>query len=195
MSSIAGSVWVDERSKGLWSLPDRCWIHESLTMRLEITQRADLAVRALVLLQRSPLRLKSVDLAAALGTTAGFVPQVMGPLVRAGWVRSVPGRRGLRARCRPRWVERVGCCRTSRWADRDRTMCGGRSTVRCGEPVRDACRMGSRAPGTGRLPVRVVVVGCRAGDGMTAAATDQEAGERRGIDVIVTHYRFKETNS
>jgi hypothetical protein len=30
---------------------------------------------------------------------------------------------------------------------------------------------------------------------MTAVATDQEAGERRGIDVIVTHYRFKETNS
>ncbi len=29
---------------------------------------------------------------------------------------------------------------------------------------------------------------------MTAVATDQEAGERR-IDVIVTHYRFKETNS
>jgi hypothetical protein len=29
---------------------------------------------------------------------------------------------------------------------------------------------------------------------MTAAATDQEAGERRGIDVTVTHYRFEETN-
>ena len=58
-------------------------------MRLEITQRADLAVRALVALQSAPVRLKSVDLADALGTTAGFVPQVMGPLVRAGWVRSV----------------------------------------------------------------------------------------------------------
>ncbi|MEP1123585.1 MAG: Rrf2 family transcriptional regulator [Ilumatobacter sp.] len=63
-------------------------------MRLEITQRADLAVRALVLLKRSPSRLKSADLAAALGTTAGFVPHVMGPLVRAGWVRSVPGPTG-----------------------------------------------------------------------------------------------------
>ena len=48
-------------------------------MRLEITQRADLAVRALVALQSAPARLKSVDLADALGTTAGFVPQVMGP--------------------------------------------------------------------------------------------------------------------
>jgi Rrf2 family protein len=63
-------------------------------MRLEITQRADLAVRALVALQSSPDRLKSADLAELLGTTSGFVPQVMGPLVRIGWVRSVPGPAG-----------------------------------------------------------------------------------------------------
>jgi Rrf2 family transcriptional regulator, iron-sulfur cluster assembly transcription factor len=63
-------------------------------MRLEITQRADLAVRALVVLARSPERLKSADLSDALGTTPGFVPQVMGPLVRAGWVRSDPGPTG-----------------------------------------------------------------------------------------------------
>ncbi len=63
-------------------------------MRLEITQRADLAVRALVALQSSPSRLKSADLAEALGTTAGFIPQVMGPLVRVGWVRSVTGPTG-----------------------------------------------------------------------------------------------------
>ncbi|MEJ6722178.1 RrF2 family transcriptional regulator [Ilumatobacter sp.] len=63
-------------------------------MRLDITQRADLAVRALVVLDQSAARLKSSDLAAALGTTAGFVPQVMGPLVRHGWVHSVPGPTG-----------------------------------------------------------------------------------------------------
>jgi len=63
-------------------------------MRLEITQRADLAVRALIALQAAPARVKSVDLADTLGTTAGFIPQVMGPLVRAGWVRSVPGPTG-----------------------------------------------------------------------------------------------------
>lgn len=63
-------------------------------MRLEITQRADLAVRALVALARSSGRLKSADLADALGTTPGFVPQVMGPLVQAGWVRSDPGPTG-----------------------------------------------------------------------------------------------------
>jgi Rrf2 family iron-sulfur cluster assembly transcriptional regulator len=69
-------------------------ISKWLTMRLEITQRADLAVRALAELARRPERLKSVDLADALGTTSGFVPQVMGPLVRAGWVRSDPGPTG-----------------------------------------------------------------------------------------------------
>ncbi len=63
-------------------------------MRLEITQRADLAVRALIALGASTERLKSTGLADLLGTTAGFVPQVMGPLVRAGWVRSVPGPTG-----------------------------------------------------------------------------------------------------
>lgn len=63
-------------------------------MRLEITQRADLAVRALVVLHRSPVRLKSADLADALGTTTGFVHQVMGPLVRERWVHSLPGPTG-----------------------------------------------------------------------------------------------------
>jgi Rrf2 family protein len=63
-------------------------------VRLEITQRADLAVRAMVVLARSPGRLKSGELAEALGTTATYVPQVMGPLVRAGWVRSDPGPAG-----------------------------------------------------------------------------------------------------
>lgn len=63
-------------------------------MRLEITQKADLAVRAMVELHATPDRLKSADLAAALGTTAGFIPQVMSALVRAGWVRSVPGPTG-----------------------------------------------------------------------------------------------------
>jgi Rrf2 family transcriptional regulator, iron-sulfur cluster assembly transcription factor len=63
-------------------------------MRLEITQKADLAVRAIVELHASADRLKSGDLAELLGTTSGFIPQVMSPLVRAGWVRSVPGPSG-----------------------------------------------------------------------------------------------------
>jgi Rrf2 family protein len=63
-------------------------------MRLEITRRADLAVRALAELAATDGRCKSADLAAALGTTTGFVPQVVGPLVKAGWVASDPGPTG-----------------------------------------------------------------------------------------------------
>ncbi len=42
----------------------------------------------------SPARLKAPSLAEALCTTPGFVPQVVGPLVKAGWVRSDPGPSG-----------------------------------------------------------------------------------------------------
>ena len=69
-------------------------IHESFTVRLEITRRAELAIRALALLTRSPERVKASVLAESLGTTVGFVPQVLGPLVRAGWVQSDPGPTG-----------------------------------------------------------------------------------------------------
>jgi Rrf2 family protein len=61
---------------------------------LEITRRAELAVRALVVLGRAGDRMKAPRLAEALGTTPGFVPQVIGPLVRCGWVRSDPGPAG-----------------------------------------------------------------------------------------------------
>ena len=39
-------------------------------------------------------RVKGPALAEALGTTAGFTAQVVGPLVKAGWVRSEPGPTG-----------------------------------------------------------------------------------------------------
>lgn len=38
--------------------------------------------------------MKAPALADVLGTTPGFVPQVVGPLVKAGWVRSDPGPTG-----------------------------------------------------------------------------------------------------
>jgi Rrf2 family protein len=63
-------------------------------MRLEISRRADLAVRALLAIDDAPDRIKADALAQALDTTAGFVPQVVGPLVKRGWVRSNPGPRG-----------------------------------------------------------------------------------------------------
>lgn len=63
-------------------------------MRLEVTRKSDLAVRALRALDRAPGRMKGPDLAAEVGSTSGFVSQVMTPLVRVGWVRSDPGPTG-----------------------------------------------------------------------------------------------------
>jgi len=63
-------------------------------MRLEVTRSSDLAARALVLLSASGSREKGSLLAAELGSTAGFLSQVMSPLVKAGWVRSDPGPAG-----------------------------------------------------------------------------------------------------
>lgn len=63
-------------------------------MRLEITRRAELAIRALALLGQSSARVKASVLADELRSTVAFVPQVLGPLVRAGWVVSDPGPTG-----------------------------------------------------------------------------------------------------
>jgi Rrf2 family protein len=63
-------------------------------VRLEITRRAELAVRALKHVARSEHPVKGTALAAVLDATSGFVPQVMAPLVRAGWVTSNPGPTG-----------------------------------------------------------------------------------------------------
>lgn len=68
-------------------------------MRLEITRRADLAVRAMVVLGEAKGLVKATALAEALDATPGFVPQVIGPLVKAGWVRSEPGPTGGYASC------------------------------------------------------------------------------------------------
>ncbi len=63
-------------------------------MRLEVTRKSDLAVRALRALDASSGRMKGPALAAAVGSTSGFVSQVVNPLVRQGWVRSDPGPSG-----------------------------------------------------------------------------------------------------
>lgn len=65
-----------------------------MAMRLEITRKSDLAMRALVVLARSGERQKSAALAEQIGATPGFVPQVISPLVRRGWVSSDPGPTG-----------------------------------------------------------------------------------------------------
>ena len=63
-------------------------------MRLEVTRKSDLAVRTLIALARSGVRRKASALAEEIGATPGFVPQVVSPLVRKGWVASDPGPTG-----------------------------------------------------------------------------------------------------
>ena len=50
-------------------------------------------------------RVKAAELAEVLGTTPGFVPQVLHPLVAQGWVDSEPGPTGGYARVAP--LERI----------------------------------------------------------------------------------------
>lgn len=63
-------------------------------MRLEMSTRTDLAMRALRELERSRRRVSRVDLADVLHTTPDFLARVMGPLVAEGWVESKRGRSG-----------------------------------------------------------------------------------------------------
>ncbi len=63
-------------------------------MRLEVTRKSDLAVRALRALAQARGRVKGPALARSVGSTSGFVSQVLNPLVRQGWVRSDPGPTG-----------------------------------------------------------------------------------------------------
>lgn len=63
-------------------------------MRLEITRKTDLALRAMIELGRTEAIIKSVDLAERIETTSPYIGHVVSPLVRAGWVVSVPGPNG-----------------------------------------------------------------------------------------------------
>ncbi|OFW65542.1 MAG: hypothetical protein A2Z12_03015 [Actinobacteria bacterium RBG_16_68_21] len=63
-------------------------------MRLEIMRRSDIALRAVRLLHREAATLRAAEIAARLESTAQFIPQVLTPLVKAGWIASEPGPRG-----------------------------------------------------------------------------------------------------
>jgi Rrf2 family transcriptional regulator, iron-sulfur cluster assembly transcription factor len=62
-------------------------------VRLELTRKTDLAVKALCALSPDG-RIKGARLAERVGTTPGFVAQVVMPLVDRGWIGSVPGPTG-----------------------------------------------------------------------------------------------------
>lgn len=64
-------------------------------MRLELSRKTDLATRGMIFLLHSdhdPVAGRL--LAAQLDTTIHYLPQVMKPLVREGWVASIPGPNG-----------------------------------------------------------------------------------------------------
>ncbi len=63
-------------------------------MKLSLEQRTDLALRAVRSLHDDGGRVPGRDLAATLGTTGTYLPQVLRPLVRGGWVDSAPGPSG-----------------------------------------------------------------------------------------------------
>jgi Rrf2 family protein len=71
-------------------------------MRLELTRRGDYAVRAMLALARPEAhQLTAGALADATAIPAGYVPQVMGDLVRAGLVANRRGRSGGYRLARP----------------------------------------------------------------------------------------------
>lgn len=71
-------------------------------MRLELTRRGDYAVRAMLALARPDAQqLTGAALAEATAIPPGFVPQVMGDLVRAGLVANRRGRTGGYRLARP----------------------------------------------------------------------------------------------
>jgi len=64
-------------------------------MRLELTKKTDLAFQALsVIADSNGERVNGSKLAALLDISTQYLPHVMAPLTRAGWVSSVSGPRG-----------------------------------------------------------------------------------------------------
>ena len=63
-------------------------------MRLELTRKTDLALRAIRALHEECGRLPGRSLAQKIETTTPFVAHVVTPLVNAGWLDSRPGPTG-----------------------------------------------------------------------------------------------------
>jgi Rrf2 family protein len=63
-------------------------------MNIGFQRRTDLAISLLRVLASASGVVSGADLAGAVGTTTTYLPQVMTPLVKAGWVSSERGPRG-----------------------------------------------------------------------------------------------------
>lgn len=57
-------------------------------------RKTHLALRALRQLDAAGTPMQAGELAAAVDSTRQFMPQVLAPMVRAGWITSIPGPRG-----------------------------------------------------------------------------------------------------
>jgi Rrf2 family protein len=63
-------------------------------MNISFQRRTDLALSALRALREAGGRMTGTELAERVETTTSYLPQVIAPLVRAGWVTSDRGPRG-----------------------------------------------------------------------------------------------------
>lgn len=63
-------------------------------MKFAIQRKTGLAVEALQALHTTQTMMQSSDLAAAIDTTQMYLPQIMSPLVKKGWVDSKRGPTG-----------------------------------------------------------------------------------------------------
>lgn len=63
-------------------------------MKFTLQRKTDLAIRTLNVLAESGTRWRASELAEAIDSTPEFIPQVLAPLVRAGWVESRRGPNG-----------------------------------------------------------------------------------------------------
>lgn len=63
-------------------------------MKLGIMRRTDVALRALRALDSEGGVLQAGELAELTGSTPQFIPQVLTPMVKSGWIRSETGPRG-----------------------------------------------------------------------------------------------------
>lgn len=63
-------------------------------VRLELTRKTDLAIRAMQALHDAQARIPGRQLASIIETTTPFIAQVVTPLIQAGWMDSRPGPTG-----------------------------------------------------------------------------------------------------
>jgi Rrf2 family protein len=60
-------------------------------MRLEVTKKTDLALRAIDYLARNGGQSTGPEMCKSIDTTLNYLPQIMKPLVMSEWIEGIPG--------------------------------------------------------------------------------------------------------